>query len=212
MYHSRLKRIVANLKGKDNLIQFLEQELGYKTTPVFYEATDLKIPLYLAKEVKGWWLVSHYPGDLPFQVHLLQIRELTFNFCRKIIDSFSRQHPGYSLFIFTKDYSYLLFITIEWSLERRPWPGRSIWPKLPKPYYRFLLMNRAHPTSNDLEVLNQLRADLPRSDPALIYQKVVEALKLSEHWGGLPEWFMPWYYRLGFSPRLWEKLRRSGEI
>lgn len=196
------------IDSRDTLVKLLSNHLGCKTSPVFYEPGDLGIPTYLAREVTDWWLLSHYPGQLPFQIHLVQIRNLVLYPCQDIIDSFYRKRPGYFLFIFTEDYSYLVFMTIEWSLERRPWT----WQRLPKPYHRFLLLDRTRPTANDLEVLTKLRVESSQSDPSTIHKKVLEALRASEHHSDLPEWFVPWYYRLGYSQDTYENLREQGKI
>ena len=204
-------KIRSGLTDRDSLIQFLGNELGYKTGPVLYgnPAEELGIARYLTREVDSWWLLSHYPGRLPFQIHFVEITELPgFNLCRDILDSFRRSHPGYFLFVFTQDYCYVLFITVELSLERRPYT----WQRLPKPYYRFLLLDCTRPTANDLEVLAKLRIKSSQSEPPTIHERVLEALRDSEHRSDLPEWFMPWYYRLGYSQDTYENLRESGKI
>lgn len=71
------------VRDREGLVQFLDRELGYRVNPIFFEATDLRIPPYLSRQVDTWWLVSNYPGHLPFQIHLVQIGELpAFNLCR----------------------------------------------------------------------------------------------------------------------------------
>lgn len=206
MYRSQLARIGTSLKDRDNLVGFLSQELGYKTDPVFYEPADLQIPPYLARYVQGWWCLTHYEGRLPFQVHLVQLTERPMlSLCRDIMQSFSQRHPGYFLFIFTKDYDWLLFMAIEWSLERIPRPGHDVWPKLPKPYPRVLLLNRHRLTENDLAVLGWFRIEPWDTEPLAMYQMVLLAFKLSEPWDGYPDWFQPYYYGLGHISRSEER-------
>lgn len=207
-----LAQIRSGLKDRDSLIQFLGNELGYKTGPVLYgnPAEELGIARYLTRQVDSWWLLSHYPGRLPFQIHFVEITELPgFNLCRDILDSFRRRRLGYFLFLFTKDYCHMLFITVELSLERRPYT----WQLLPKSYFRFLLTDCTNPTSTDLKVLTKLQVEPSESDPATIHKKVLEALKPSRYYSDLPEWFWsPWYYRLGYSQDTYENLRESGKI
>jgi len=208
--HLTPAQIRSALKDRDSLVQLLESSLGYRTNLVSYEATDLGVAPYLAKRVNSWWLLSHYTGNLPFQIHLVQLGELpAFNLCRDIVDSFRRHRPGYFLFTFTQDYCYVLFITVELSLERRPYT----WLRLPKPYYRFLLANRTHPSPGVLEALTRLRVEPSESDPARIHKKVLEALRFSEHPSELPKWFWSaWYYRLGYSQDAYDRLKDSGKI
>ena len=201
-----MAQVRSGLKDRDSLVRFLERELGYKTTLVSYEATELDIPPYLAGEVTGWWLVSDYSGKPPFQIHFAEIKELTLYPCRSIVNFFLNRHPGYYLFIFTQNYCYVLFLTIELSLERRP----NTLQLLPKYYHRFFLLDCANPTGNDAYVLTKLQAEPTQNNPVMLYNKVLDALKLPGH--DLPEWFMSWYYRLGYSQDTWEKLRKSGTI
>jgi len=125
-----------------------------------------------------WWLISHYLSPSPSQVHLVQIKELTVYPCRHIAISFARRHPGYYLFIFTKDYSYLVFMAIEWSRERKPSPGRLVWPFWLKPYYFYLLINRHAPTENDIIVLNWLSLDYFRYHPTDYLRKGASSTKI----------------------------------
>lgn len=203
-------QIRSGLTNRDSLVKFLEGELGYKTNPVFYEVADLGITPYLTRQVDSWWLLSHYPGRLPFQIHFVEITELPgFNLCRDILDSFRRRRPGYFLFLFTKDYCHMLFITVELSLERRPYT----WQLLPKSYFRFLLTDCANPTSTDLNILTKLQVEPSESDAGTLHKKVLEALKPSGYYSELPDWFWsPWYYRLGYSQDIYEKLREQGKI
>ena len=187
-------QVRSGLRDRGSLVQFIEGELKYKTNPVFYEAVDLGIAPYLARQVNGWWLLSHYPGSLPFQIHLAQVSELTFDYCAKAMQSFHVHHLGYFLFIFTKDYSYILFMATEWSLERIPKPGSPVWPFLPKPYPRFLLVNCQNPTKNDVSVLSYMTLHQSFAIPPDIHTRILQALKSSEC--RKPEWFMPYWYGL----------------
>lgn len=193
--HLSVALLKVNCKG--GLADFLGGYLGYKTLGVFYEASDLQIPPYLARDISAWWLLSHYPGQLPFQIHLVETEEFTFHYCQTVVHYFYHRHPGYFLFILTKDYSYLFFTVVDWSLERKPWSGYPDWLFLPKPYDRFLLLDRNRPTRNDVAVLSWLQLDSSENnEPSSIYDKVLLALKLSQPSEGLPEWFVPEYYRV----------------
>jgi hypothetical protein len=198
----------SGLKDRDNLFKFFADGLGYITAPVFWEAKDLDIPQYLSTRIISWWLISRYPGRIPFQVHFAEVKELTFYICRDIVMSFLRSHPANYLFIFTQDYSYIVFFAVERSFEKRPYT----WRREPKYYYRFLFADCSNPTSNDLNVLEGIRLAPSLVDSAIIYDKVVAALKISEYGNELPEWFMPWYYRMGYSEEAYDKLRESGMI
>ena len=194
---SYLGKALSNVSCKDNFAAFLKEYLGYENSPVFYEPSDLQIPPYLARDISTWWLLSHYPGQLPFQVHLVETKEFTFHYCQSVVHSFYHRHPGYFLFILTKDYSYLFFTVVDWSLERKPWSGYPDWLFLPKPYLRFLLLNRNRPTKNDAVVLNWLQLDSSEDiEPPALYDKVLQSLKLSQPLRGLPEWFVPYYYKV----------------
>jgi len=205
-------QVRSGLKDRENLIRFLSTGLGYKTGPVFYEnpAEDLRLSRSLTKQVSSWWLLSHYPGGLPFQIHLVELEELPgFNLCRDIVDSFLRYRPGYFLFLLTKDYCHMLFITVELSLERRPFT----WQWMPKPYPRYLLVDCSNPRSSDLQALTNLRVEPSESDPATLHKRVLDALKPSGYYSDLPDWFWsPWYHRLGYPQDVYDKLKESGKI
>jgi len=208
---SHLSKALREVNCKDGLADFLKIRLLYETSPVSYEPSELEIPPYLARGTSAWWLLSHYLGKSPFQIHLVETKEFTFYYCRNVVDSFYQRHPrAYFLFIFTKDYSYLFFATIEWSLERKPQKGHKIWPKLPKPYYRSHILNRHNPTGNDIQVIRQLQLEHSDAEPSAIFEKTVQALNSSR--SDVPEWFMSWYYRMGYSEETYERLRESGMI
>ncbi|MBM4432923.1 MAG: hypothetical protein FJ025_02880 [Chloroflexi bacterium] len=131
-----------------------------------------------------------------FQIHFIQVKQLFFHSCKTIIASFWEKHAGGRfLFVFTSNYSYLLFMTIEWSLERKPKPGERVWPKIPKQYFPHLLVNRGSPTNNDRVVLSSFRLQPSDTDPHVIYNKVLKALKSSEPSEPLPKWFDPQTYK-----------------
>lgn len=205
-------QIRSGLKDRDSLIRFIESELGYTANPVFYEAIDLGITPYLARRVSSWWLLSHYAGNLPFQIHLAQVSELTFNYCTSAMQSFHSHHPGYFLFIFTKDYSYVLFMATEWSLERIPKAGSPTWPFLPKPYPRFVLVNCQNPTESDASVLRRLKLHQSVASPPDMHARIIQALKLAERWEPFPEWFLPYWYRLRDPAQLQEALGDTEEL
>lgn len=196
------------LKDINSIVQFMSAELGYRTAPVFYEnpTQDLRIPSYLSTKINSWWLLCSYPGEIPFQIHLAEIKELTFHACRDIAIFFLRSHPANYLFVYTKNYSHIVFFCVERSFEKRPYT----WTREPKYYCRFLVTDCRNPTHNDLLVLDKFRLDQLPADPDAIYNKVVNALKVGR--GSIPTWFMPWYYRLGFSRKAYDRLRRSGLI
>jgi len=206
-----LSKALREVNCKDGLADFLKTYLLYEVSPVSYKPSELQIPPYLAKETSAWWLLSHYRGKSPFQIHLVETKNFTFQYCGDVLNSFYQRYAGgHYLFIFTKDYSYLFLATIEWSLERRPQKGHKVWPKLPKPYCRSHILNRYNPTANDIQVIKLLRLEHSDAEPSAIFEKTVQALNSSR--GDVPEWFMPWYYRLGFPPSTWEKLKGSGKI
>jgi len=201
-------QIRSGLKDRNSLVQFMSAVLGYKTDPVLYEnpAEELRIPPYLSTKINGWWLICSYPGKIPFQMHFAEIKELSFYACKDIAVSFLRGHPANHLFIFTKDYCHIVFFSVERSLEKRPYT----WRLEPKYYYRFSLMDCRNPTHDDLLVLDKLRLDQLPTDPDAIYNKVINALKAGR--SAIPTWFMPWYYRLGFSKKTYGRFRKSGLI
>lgn len=206
MNYLTVAQVRSGLKDRDSLIRFVESELGYTANLVFFEAADLGIPPHLARQVNSWWLLSHYVDKPPFQIHLAQVRELTFNYCANVMKSFHSHHPGYYLFIFTKDYSDVLFIATEWSLERKPKAGSPIWPFLPKPYPRFVLVNRQNPTENDASVLRRLKFHQSVAGPPDMHARIIEALKSGERWEPLPQWFLPYWNRLRDPAQLQEVL------
>lgn len=203
-----LAEVKSGLKDRGSLLQFMSASLGYKVDPVLYEnpTQDLRIPGYLASKINSWWLVCSYPGKVPFQIYFAEIRELTFYLCRDIVDAFLCSHPANYLFIFTKDYRYMLFLSVERSLEKRPYT----WRLGTKYYWRQLFVNCCNPGSSELLVLDRLRIDPACTDPLAIYDKVIGALKLASN--DIPEWFMPWYYRMGFSVEGYERLHDSRMI
>lgn len=191
-------------------MQFMSAGLGYKTMPVVYESPgeELRIPPYLSIRINGWWLLCSYPGRVPFQIHLAEVSELTFYTCRNIVVSFLRSHPANYLHLFTKDYCYIVFLAVERSFEKRP----HTWQLEPKYYYRFLLMNRSNPSQNDLLVLDGFRHERSIEDSVAIYDRVIAALKTAGQSNETPEWFMPWYYRTGYSEETYDRLKESGLI
>jgi len=203
-----LAQVRNGLRDRKSLVQFIDTVLGYRTAPVVYEnpTQELRIPSYLSAEIKGWWLLCSYPGKIPFQIHLAEVKELTFYACRNIVDSFLRSHPANYLFIFTKDYRYTVFFAVERSLEKRP----HTWRLEPKYYYRFLLTDCRNPTQSDLLVLERIRLEDSSEEPVALYDKVVAALKPASN--ETPGWFMPWYYRMGYSEEAYHRLRESGLI
>lgn len=201
-------QVKNGLRDRNSLVQFLNTALRYRTAPVAYEnvTEELRIPPYLSTRINGWWLISSYPGSVPFQIHFVEVNELTFYTCKDIVVSFLRSHPANYLFIFTKDYCYIVLFAVERSFERRQYT----WRLEPKYYYRFSLLDCCNPTHNDLLVLHRLCLEHSTEDPVAIYDRVMTALKLARP--SIPEWFMPWYYRMGYSEETYDRLRESGLI
>lgn len=199
-------QIREGLRNKDSLVSFLQRHLGFNTNPIFYEATHLRIPSYVAAKINSWWLLCSYPGKVPFQIHFAEIKEFTFYVCRDIVSAFLRSHPANYLFIFTEDYYYMFFLSAERSLEKRPYT----WRPEPKYYWRQLFVDCRSPGPNELLVLDRLRIDPACVDSVAIYSKVIGALRFAR--SDVPEWFMPWYYRMGFSDDRYDRLRESGMI
>lgn len=187
----------GKLKDRAGLTHFLGNELGYKTNPVIFQAADLGISEGSSKQISGMWLLSHYAGNLPFQIFLVHLKERpTFGYCAGLIHSFGKRRPGYYLFILTMDYSYILFMSIELSLERIPKPGKSVWPFGSKPYPRFLLIDSENLTTDDIYVLSRMKRDPKVVDPAEIHTRVIQALKSLDNHSPFPEWFLPYFYGL----------------
>lgn len=201
-------QVKNGLRDRNSLEQFLNAVLGYRTSLVAYEnpTEELRIPPDLSTRINGWWLMSSYPGRVPFQIHFAEVQKLTFYLSRSIADFFMRRHPGNYLFMLTHDYCHLVLFSIERSLERRA----NTFILEPKPYYRYLIVDCSNPSSNALETLAALRLDPSLTDPDVIHQRVLTALKRSKE--EIPEWFMEWYYRLGYSQEKYERLRELGLI
>jgi hypothetical protein len=201
-------QIKNGFKDRNSLVQFMNTVLGYRTTLVAYEnpAQQLRIPPYLCTRINGWWLLCSYPGEIPFQVHFAEINGLTFYTCKDIVVSFLRSHPANYLFIFTEDYCYIVFFAVERSLERE----QNTLRLRPKYYYRFSLIDCRNPVYNDLLVLDKLRLQHSTEDSVAIYDRVITALKLARPSNDTPEWFMRWYYRMGYSEETYDRLRESG--
>ena len=201
-------QVKSGLKDRNSLVQFMNNVLGYKTSLVAYEnpTEELRIPPYLCTRINGWWLICSYPGKILFQIHLAEIKELTFYMCKDIAVSFLRSHPANYLFIFTKNYCHIAFFGVDRSLEKRPYT----WELGTKYYYRFLLMDCHNPRSNDLRVLDSLRLDASTTDAIIVYDKVIEALNLDN--SDVPKWFMQWYYQMGYSEETYDRLKESGMI
>jgi len=203
-----LAQIRSGLKDRNDLIHFMSAGLGYKIEPVFYEnpTEDLRIPQSLSVKINSLWLVCSYPGEIPFQIYLAEIKEFTFYTCKDIAISLLRSHPANYLFVFTKDYCHIVFFCVERSFEKRPYT----WRREPKYYCRFLVTDCRNPAHDDLLVLDKLRLDQLSTAPDVIYNKVINALKAGR--SAIPTWFMPWYYQLGFSRKAYARFRKSGLI
>jgi len=203
-----LAQVRNGLKDRTSLVRFVNDALGYRAAPVFYgnPTQDLRIPSYVSAKINSWWLICSYPGKILFQIHLAEIKELTFYICKDIAVSFLRSHPANYLFIFTRNYCHIAFFCVDRSLEKRPYT----WELGTKYYYRFLVMDCHNPKSNDLRVLDSLRLDASTTDAIIVYDKVIEALNLAT--SDVPEWFMQWYYQMGYSKETYDKLRESGMI
>jgi len=203
-------QIKNGLKDRNSLVQFIDTVLRYRTAPVAYEdpTQELRIPPYLSTKISGWWFLCSYPGRIPFQIHFAEIKELTFYTCKDIVVSFLRSHPANYLFIFTEDYCYIVFFAVERSLERE----QNTLRLRPKYYYRFSLVDCRNPAYNDLLVLDRIRLERSTEDSVAIYDRVITPLKLAGPSNDTPEWFMPWYYRMGYSEETYDRLRESGLI
>jgi len=187
---------ISQVVCKDTLAAFLNNHLGYRTSSVSYEASDFHIPKYLSAGISEWWILSDYPGQVAFQIHLVKVNDLSFSNCKTIITSFSEKHAGGRfLFVFTKSYRYLVFMTVEWSLERKPSWGKPVWPKVPKAYCHHLLVNRIQPTHNDGVVLSSMRLQHSDIDQLKMYDQIISALKSSRPLEAAPKWFYAYTYK-----------------
>lgn len=109
--------------------------------------------------------------DKLFQVYLFETSSLTRTTIRSILEPFYRHHPaGDYLFIFTKDYSQLQFVS----------PQRILRPGKPTPtlQLRILPLEPINVYHTDLEVLNGITISPSEQSPEDIRQKHEEAFSV----------------------------------
>lgn len=125
---------------------------------------------------------------------------------------FHNRYPGYYLFVFTENYVHLVFMAIEWSMERRPAADSQIWPFEPKPYPRLLFIDRKNLNENDLLTLSTMSIQQPVVEPAVLHSRIIHAMKKVERWEPIPEWFLPYWYRLRDPAQYFEAINDVGTL
>jgi len=160
---------ISKLSSRETLSQYLEQNLGYCSTDVSYEPSQLDIPPKPSEIIYSIHLLSDY--DKLFQTYLFETTSLTRTTIRSILEPFYRHHPmGDYLFIFTKDYSQLAFVN----------PQRIFRPEKPVPMLqlRILPVEPANVYHTDLEVLQGISLTPTDQCPEAIRRKHEEAFNV----------------------------------
>jgi len=163
---------VEHIKGvcsAETLRQYLGESLGYSTADVTYLAVQLNIPPKPSEAIRSIRLLSDY--EKAFQMYLFETTSLTRTTIRSILEPFYRHHPvGDYLFVFTKDYNQLAFIS----------PQRILRPGKPMPtlQLRILPVEPDNLYHTDLEVLNGISLTPVDQKPEAIRAKHEEAFSV----------------------------------
>jgi len=160
---------VNKIRSKATLGQYLSDSLGYQVTDVSYDPRQLSIPLKPSEIIQSVHLLSDY--NKAFQAYLLETTSLTRTAIRSILEPFYRHHPaGDYLFIFTKDYNQLFFVS----------PLRILRPEKPMPalQLRILPLEPANVYHTDLEVLQSIALTPEEQHPEIIRKKHEEAFSV----------------------------------
>ncbi|MCL0057980.1 hypothetical protein M1N05_02810, partial [Dehalococcoidales bacterium] len=160
---------IKSANSKEGLARYLEKNLGYRVTDVSYQPTQLDLPARPSEAIQSAYLLSDY-GKL-FQVYLFETSSLTRTILRSILEPFYQRHPaGDYLFVFTKDYSQLLFVSPQRILR----PGKPV----PTLQLRILPIDPSNVYHTDLEVLNGIILAPTEQYPEIIRQKHEEAFSV----------------------------------
>ncbi|MCL4459617.1 MAG: Eco57I restriction-modification methylase domain-containing protein [Chloroflexi bacterium] len=160
---------IGRVHSREALSRYLSEGLGYRVTDVSYPPKQLAIPSKPSEAIQSVHLLSDY--DKAFQVYLLETTSWTRTTVRSILEPFYRHHPaGDYLFIFTKDYSQLAFVS----------PLRILRPEKPMPalQLRILPLEPANVYHTDLEVLHGIALTPEEQQPEIIRRKHEEAFSV----------------------------------
>lgn len=160
---------IKEVHSREALGQYLDKSLGYRVTDVSYPPRQLDIPPKPSEAIQSIHLLSDY--DKAFQAYLFETTSLTRAVVRSILEPFYRHHPaGDYLFIFTKDYSQLAFVS----------PLRILRPGKPMPalQLRILPLEPANVYHTDLEVLHSIVLTTEEQQPEIIRRKHEEAFSV----------------------------------
>lgn len=160
---------IEEIHSRETLNRYLSETLGYHVTDVSYSPKQLDIPSKPSEAIQSVHLLSDY--DKAFQAYLFETTSLTRTTIRSILEPFYRQHPaGDYLFIFTKDYSQLAFVS----------PLRILRPEKPMPalQLRILPLEPANVYHTDLEVLRGITLTPEEQQPEIIGKKHEEAFSV----------------------------------
>lgn len=160
---------IKRIYSRETLGQYLSESLGYRVTDVSYPPKQLNIPSKPSEAIQSVHLLTDY--DKAFQAYLLETTSLTRTTIRSILEPFYRYHPaGDYLFVFTKDYSQLAFVS----------PLRILRPGKPMPalQLRVLPLEPANVYHTDQEVLRGIVLTSQEQQPEIIHKKHEEAFSV----------------------------------
>jgi len=160
---------VNKVHSRETLRQYLNENLGYRSTDVSYQPSQLDIPPRQSEAIHSIHLLSDY--DKLFQIYLFETTSLTRTTIRSTLEPFHRHHPvGDYLFIFTTDYSQLAFIN----------PQRILRPDKPMPtlQLRILPIEPTNVYHTDLEVLSGITLTPAEQHPEAIRKKHADAFSV----------------------------------
>lgn len=153
----------------ESLKSYLSEALGYRVEEVTYQPDQLHIPPRPAESIRSASLLCDY--HRAFQIYLFEVSSLNRTTIRSILEPFYRHHPaGDYLFVFTKDYSELAFVS----------PERILRPGKPAPtlQLRILPVEPQNVYHTDLEVLRDIRLERSEQDLEVIRRKHQEAFSI----------------------------------
>ena len=161
---------VRNLISRDAVNHLFRTELGYQVNPVSFDAGELGIPDAPAQFIREIEQLCDYQHQ--FQVYFMQVNSLRRTDLRAILEPFYRKHPaGNYLFVFTKDYSELAFVS-----PLRLLAGDDATKT--KLYLRSLRVDRSNVYHTDLETLDGISLSWGEYVPAVIWEKHNEAFNV----------------------------------
>ena len=160
---------VRNLTSRDAVNHFFQTGLGYQVNSVPFDAEELGIPDAPAQFIREIEQLCNYQHQ--FQVYLMEVNSLRRTDLRSILEPFYRKHPaGNYLFIFTKDYDEIAFVS-----PLRLLAGDD--GTKTKLYLRSLRIDRSNVYHTDLETLDGIRL-LWEDIPSVIWEKHNEAFNI----------------------------------